>query len=56
MTITKCHFSIFCEPAVRICICCFELVWSKRGGMEKKKKSMTDDDDDYRKDEAVSAC
>lgn len=36
MTITKCHFSIFCEPAVRICICCFKLVWRK----EKKKSTM----------------
>lgn len=40
MTITKCHFSIFCEPAVRICICCFKLVWRK-----EKKKSITDYDD-----------
>lgn len=39
MTITKCHFSIFCEPAVRICICCFNLVWRKEG---RSKKINTD--------------
>lgn len=37
MTITKCHFSIFCEPAVRICICCFKLVWRKEGRSKKNQ-------------------
>lgn len=48
MTITKCHFSIFCEPAIRICNCCFELVWRKKSAVkeeEEKKKyqKLTDD-------------
>lgn len=48
MTITKCHFSIFCEPAIRICNCCFELVWRKKkcsegGGREKNYQKLTDD-------------
>lgn len=38
MTITKCHFSIFCEPAVRICICCFEPVFGWRRRRKKKEE------------------